>query len=670
MTQRFKQQAVLTVVMLLLFLIPIVPFPQHHFLQAITWAACMITAFAGYGTPVAKFSYRGAPLSLALRAVLGAALLTAIGGAVTMVHQMRPIVGSALVAVGMILFVLHCSTDVSNASMRWLRRVRYAKREPWVFVVAALPAVLYGLAFLGGIAVLRVHKYDDELAYLTYPKQILQTGAFDNAFSLRRLASYGGLSFLQSLVASVTRLEYVGLLDQALFLVLSLALVRRGVRFLRRPAVSISIFVMLLLFFLQNVSLNLASHFSGLCGFLTLFVLLDRRLETTKDLAASSRWTPSRDVLALALIGSALCTYRQNFIPFVCGVLATSLVARAYRQRHWGFLIIDGFLVAALALVFLLPWILQIRASSGAAFFPIQHGNLRDAFGMRSPSMTMREERVFLWDAVTSEEPFSGWFFVFLLLPFLPYARKSVTLQSFAAFSIIAYGILAYSFTLSNADNFARYTFPFVGATLCCALLVWGSTSTPQVSSARLLRQYAAMGIVPAFALIFCLAQTRFEIRRRVDAVVQRSQAQVWRQDIAERYARAEKTIPRGQAAVVMVDEPYQFDFSMHTIHNLDIPGAVSPAPGIPFFKPVAEFEAYFHAQGIHYAVFVRPDASRANYLRPYWLENLFAPEELNSWHAPYYLYILDTFEALARTHKVLFEEANLVVVDLDLLAP
>lgn len=629
------------------------------------WGSCVAISLIGYGSLAARFAFPGKRLPLALLASVGAGALVALGSVVTATRVMRPWLGIALVLVGCACALPRLASTLENAWAKNARRLRYGRRLPFLALLTLVPLVLIGLAYTHGAVTIALNAYDDELAYMTFPKQMLETGSFADPFSLRRVAAYGGQPFLHALLLSNGELVHIGILDRGIFFSFALLHLRELTFENRRPPFIFTLAAMVVFIFLQNTSINMASHYSGIASFIALYRLL--KLGEAEFVAADSWHKAARLAVPYALLATFLCTLRQNFVPTVALVFLAHILGTKVRA-HGGRAFVLAVCTAVLGLAFLAGWIVQMRQSSGTALFPLQPGYLRPAFTMRSPTMTPGDEARFIWASLVWHEPFPGWPLALLAMPLSRVLRREHTIITFAAASMIGYVFLAHSFTLSSAENFARYSFPFVMATLFLAAFALASSGPAgRVIASRRATTTASpyvLGAIVGGALL--LGQAREFLRLTYQNTVHLAFAGHWRPEVVGRYAHAQSVVPENASILVMVDEPYNFNYARNRIYNLDVPGALSPPPGLPFFGPVAEWKQYFATQGIRYITFIRPTQSRGNYVRPYWFRRFFHEDEIWRRHAPYYIYAFDALEELAKPSRILFEELGLVVIDLE----
>ena len=115
-----------------------------------------------------------------------------------------------------------------------------------------------------------------------------------------------------------------------------------------------------------------------------------------------------------------------------------------------------------------------------------------------------------------------------------------------------------------------------------------------------------------------------------------------------------------------MLDEPMYLNFRRNPIQSLDIPGAFSPPPGMPFFRGGDALASYFvESQGIRYLAFVDSPFSKGLYRREIWFERLFDYEEIWRVYAPYFLNFFDNLDELKATRKILYEHDGMFLLDL-----
>ena len=113
---------------------------------------------------------------------------------------------------------------------------------------------------------------------------------------------------------------------------------------------------------------------------------------------------------------------------------------------------------------------------------------------------------------------------------------------------------------------------------------------------------------------------------------------------------------------MVMLDRPYWLDFQRNPIAVVDLPGYVSPPPGMPLDDDEA-LVRYLQTQGFRYLAFVRSTRSECVYGRGGWERML----QSGLWGkaVPLILKIFDRFESLMTSRAHLYDDSKMVVLDL-----
>jgi hypothetical protein len=129
--------------------------------------------------------------------------------------------------------------------------------------------------------------------------------------------------------------------------------------------------------------------------------------------------------------------------------------------------------------------------------------------------------------------------------------------------------------------------------------------------------------------------------------------------------AKMQSAIPPGQPLLAVVDFSWMLDFRRNPIFNVDTVGAVSPDPGIPFFRGPEALKAYLKHQGIDYIAAVKFDVSVDFYNRDAWIKRESSSQGLERYQAAYFLDFMKNIDQLAGTNDVLFSARPLRVIKL-----
>jgi hypothetical protein len=102
-------------------------------------------------------------------------------------------------------------------------------------------------------------------------------------------------------------------------------------------------------------------------------------------------------------------------------------------------------------------------------------------------------------------------------------------------------------------------------------------------------------------------------------------------------YEALKRALPAGAVVAYTADEGDLIDGAGKRSYNLDILGANSPAPHMPFFKGPAAKIDYLRSQGITSLVTVDPGASACLYRTDAWVANTTGPKRVYQLWAPYF---------------------------------
>lgn len=633
--------------------------------ETAAWGVLVLIAFAGFGAGLNLLVLPTRRADFGLRAAWGASVLAVVGGALAAASAFSRTAAVVSVDLGL---VAYCAVAIKERSegLRSLRFVTRVSRRNGL-LAALVGVVLIGAAvhYLGAVADPTSNPYDDDVAYFALVRKLTDTGTLVEPFSFRRLSALGGQIYYLALVTPHATYRHLNTFDRGVCVVLLVALVlghrHRG----RRLPLTASTLLLGFLLTLPNTSINTAAHFSGFAFFVALF----RTLSFVRD------GDPLLGrVLPVALVSAATCTLRQNYLSVPVVMLGLAYLYRLAAARKKGALDIKAELrepavLAGLTLLALVPWLVLAYRSNDTFLFPMQVGTYRKAMDLQSPTVTFPQEIRFLFSVALENEPIRGLGVIALAGAMAkddhPY-RPLRSLWIACAFSLV---FLSHAFTLSDTGNLGRYLFgPFAGLATATVLTI----GTTRLDRLRGVKNRAALGL----AIVAMLAQFTHSREKSVkffqtamrNVDMQRRQSPPSLETLpheAFMYPHIQSFVPAGETMAVMVDDPYYFDFSKNRILNLDMPGFSSPRPGMPYFQGPEKVADYFAAQGVRYLVFVRPEFSHWLYQREFWFARMFNEEEIWRVTAPYFVDQIDSFTSLAKTRKVLHEEAGIVVLDL-----
>jgi hypothetical protein len=244
-------------------------------------------------------------------------------------------------------------------------------------------------------------------------------------------------------------------------------------------------------------------------------------------------------------------------------------------------------------------------------------------------------------------------------------------LPALAAASVLGFVALVWSYPLADSYSMSRY---YSGFTVAMALAVTMHACQLQWADWRrspLRAAVPAILVLAALALqVPLLVQTYWQHAVLVQNLARKLRAPPWPSDAARYYRTIQARVPAGAPLLVMLDRPYWLDFERNPIDVIDLPGQVSPPPGMAFEDDEALAD-YLAAQGFRYVAFVRSTASENQYGREGWLRML-GPPPSPFWGkaAPFVLKLFDRLESLSVSRIRLYDDDKVVLLDLATPAP
>ena len=627
--------------------------PLH---RAAIWGFVLLVSFAGWGALVAQLAGAQRRPDLGLRLAWGMAAILVVGGTACLLSVANRAVLFALVLVGVGLQLRalsparHAASDSAAAP----------RRPAATTVVLVLVAVLAGIQYYGGATGARLQTNDDWIAYLAYPEQILASGTLIEPFSMRRMAAYGGQSFLQALtlIGSANALQ-IPLLDMGVCLVVVLALLV-GDR--SRAPLGAWVIPLLLVLALPNIRTNSGSVMSGVVFFLALF-------RTVASAQLADR--PRREALVLGMLAAAAATLRPTYIPPAAALLAivyAPVLVRALRRpdatrrRR----VADVALAPAAMLVCVLPWALLSYRSNATLLYPLFEGTYQAQYGRLTAAGPLIDRAAFLRMNLAHSSP-GGRLFFFLAALLMPWRSTRGALPALTWASAIGFVAVVWSFPLSDVWSMVRYYYAFVAATILAVSFHVCSLSWDRWRRDPVRTAIPALLVVAAIALQVGSAAAQLwsdyrEMGVRI-LVAMRNPAVLLGPDRA--YRRLQAKVPAGAPLLVMLDQPFWLDFRRNKIALLDLPGQVSPPPGMSFDDD-EELVRYLAGQGFRFLAFVRSSGSKGAYRRRIW-EQMLGPPPAPLWaqSAPRYLKAFDRLESLSRSRVRVYDDGKMVVLDL-----
>jgi hypothetical protein len=617
------------------------------------WGLVVLAAFVGWGGIVApvmrRFGGESAmtPPDWGLAAGWGMALVLAAGGALSLVGLTRPWLLVALVVVGAAL-----------AGRRLLAEARptpVGRRLWWLMALAAVPLLT---RYASAVTHQALSCSDDDIAYFAFVARLLDTGTLVEPFSLRRLSGYGGQTFLQALVMAVGDEDNAYLIDRGVAFIVAFGLV---IGFFRDPGKSGEsgfkpvhyLVTLVLVVILPLPLLNSSSHVTGLALFLTFFRTLERTPLRAAESAPVQLWL-------LGLVAAGAASLKATFLVMAAATLTAWWLIGALRDwRRPG---VAALHLAASMLAFLAPWMALLYRSSATPLFPLVQGHHRPDFAATySGDLPLAELATFLGDFLI--RPQVGLF----LVPLLLHAFRRGTPAGLALYAgAIATAVATVAtLTYDDIETLHRYVAPFLNAAFIATVIVFADEALKAMPAATDGGRKRHAGDVILWVLVVALlpAPVYHDVIRMARTYGQT----ILSPENRDAYARAQAAVPRGERLLVLVNHPFAFDYRRNGIVNVDVPGAVSPDPGMPFFRGSGALKDYLKGQSIRAVVF-RDFAATGGclYGRDIWLRHAEGDNPMWRAQSKFYLDLMDNVLKLAATERVVHRNRGLTVIVLD----
>lgn len=634
------------------------------------WGLIVLSALIGWGLIAARLA--GVPggnsPDWGLAAGWGMAALLALGGVLSLTGLALPPVLFAVVAAGV---AMHLAA-VFKGRASWEK----PKGLFWLMVaVAALPLLT---RYVSVVSYQAMSCGDDDVVYFTYVSRLLQTGTLIEPFGLRRLAAFGGQTFLQSLVVMAGSELNAYLMDRGIAYIISFGLVAGYLRGHGFGLAFSHMVGLILAVILPLPLLNSSSHVTGLVMFLTLFRTLERLPGPKPGAfpAAGPLW-----LVGMAAAGASSLKAHYLGVAAVT-VFAYWLIAclrpprgneggneggtGTVREPAWRSPAITLGHLGLSSLLFLAPWMGLLYRSSGTILFPFFQGNHRPGFAESySGAMPFPELLGFLADFFTAPQ---------VLLFFVPmglylFRRGSAAGLALYAGALVTAAVTVSTLTFDNLETLHRYVAPFLNAAFIATVIVFlreilgnAPGNAPGKNPAGPGRKLGD-GILVVLVVVLLPVPIAKDINRLTHGSGKQA---VVSAETRVAHARMQAAVPEGERVLAALDRPYWLDYKRNDIINIDVPGAVSPDPGMPFFKGPRALKDYLLGRSIPFVAFRDFDGpGGCLYRRVMW--DFYAKSSHPMWRAEskFFLDFMDNVQALAKTEDLVFQRNGLSVIRL-----
>jgi hypothetical protein len=358
----------------------------------------------------------------------------------------------------------------------------------------------------------------------------------------------------------------------------------------------------------------------------------------------------------LGLFTAGICALKASHIPGCLMVLA----ACGFAEPEGTFRGRIGLLIAIVALAgfLLLPWMIISHQTYGTPLYPLLGSGYAQSFFSRYTDILYSSLITSLIKPMIVLTLGSPFFIAGLVLAWNGFSHSSQAGRIGTA-SFFGSWIAAVA-TLSITAEGERFSFPYTTAATLFLLVLSGALPAEHHAESHSSRHKRYVG----FAMLMLILGATWtsglrQIDRRIASVMWGNSR--WNSE-ATQLRSMQGAIPEGSAILVHLSRPFLLDFQRNTVYVADIPGAVSPPPGIPVQGDAEQFAEYMRAQSIRYLAYSYGD------------EAGFPPRHkivdysgYPRWRAAYALVVAfqERLEEVGRMYTRVFDDGNVYVVDL-----
>ena len=616
--------------------------PLNPFFLMLGWGLVVLMAWTGWGSLLDRLS-GGAPDRKAdwgLRAGWGMAVSILAGGLLNLLHLARTPVVTAFVLAGALLQAWYSWGHLQKAPRApWVRWI-------WLMAVALLPLLHYWNAVSWPY---NINPNDDLVAYMVFPQRMLQTGSFLDPFNLRRMAAFGGHSFLQAQLQIAGSVGTFHLLDMGLCPLVLSGLIVGHFKPVSHGEYAKALLLIVAVLFLPVPRISTMSALSGA----TLLLAVFRTLQQRELMPTGSLW------LATAVTGAAAASLRANFWPAPLGALLLACLGSALAERsRWRPSLVRLARDLGLLALCLAPWSLLLYLSSHSLLYPFMHGTHRPEFELYGQGLS-------LWQTVA----WVGRFFaskpaiLLLALPgtvFLWWQRSQWRVALPFCLATLATAILTIGkYNWTSYRELWRYTFPlllpmFIAAVLA---LLAGKDKRGVVRVA---------GLLPVVALLLFSLPEGLERHQQILSRLGNTTVLRYDPPLMSRYSRMQAGLPPGKKILTVLDFPALLDFGRNPVYPVDVIGACSPAPGMPFFRGPEALAAYLRLVGVDYVAVEDFGTAVSLYNRKVWIGHSHGDDlPVFTFQSRYFLDFMNNMESLESSRETVFQEGGIRVLKL-----
>lgn len=442
-------------------------------LIAILYGIGLLLSLIGWGEALARAVFPRRRIPWGSRAAWGLALTVVVGGVLNLTQLIYRGILVGYLALGGLMWVASLRSPPATAKPPEGAGSSRDRLSP-LFLFASAILLWLVLRQLGTSLYThpaysphlpRFNEDDDYRAYLVFPWKMLELHTMgEDPFSLARMQSLGGQSFLHALVLTLLPQSRLRILDPGIVLVIFAGLLLDLARVFQLSRSS-ALGLLLVGFSINFPGTNLSSSAGSAALFMALFLALERH----EAEAGRSR----RSAGIVALIAAALCALRTSNVP-ACGamlliyLLCLTVRASGRRKAVLG----EAAACGVIGALGLLPWMISMLRSSGTMLYPLlgkgYHGSAYGGYRQLYADEPIWSAVRFLEVAIMTA-PISMWL-VLVAVAYGAAPRRVVRSAAWLGFvGGAGLGIATLAIELESYGT-VRYSFPFLVASVLVLL--------------------------------------------------------------------------------------------------------------------------------------------------------------------------------------------------------
>ncbi|MCX6118624.1 MAG: hypothetical protein NT027_13870 [Proteobacteria bacterium] len=544
------------------------------------WGLIILLSFCGWGKFILSFDDGSDSKGWGFEAGIGMSAVVAIGGLLLLLRGFGIFSIVLVLSLGVVFFI-YCSYKATIANRNTKSAPTFYTHQGFAVVLVLWFEVgLLALRYLSTINNYTVNAADDLPAYLTFSKMMLDTGTFIDPYSLRRLSAYGGQWLLQSFLNVVSPGKLPILFENGVCPIIVYGILRGMLPKHESWVPILRILFLGIVSFKILPAINLAANWSGVVAFLTVF----RGFQISES---RPHLKPLSYVSMISLPLALAVTLRANFIAPVAVFIAAVMFV-LWKSKLANFPKLVTYIMGSFTAL-LVPWMAVQYLSSSTILYPVFRGNHRykiDIYNSSGGWFTAEFGNKFSNVLVDCQIP------LVVCICMVAIVSGSQFRKHFIVVGIVLLtGVLSTLVAFPDADrgSFTRYTSSFVFAGI--VFMMANLTHQVERSSSALSQKFTLLRehrltlslIIGLMMVLLFDATADLKIKIKFMTV----QTNRWGQSLlsvdrslftdAKEYGMAQAALGPKNGALLMVDRPYHFDFSLNRMANLDWIGLTYP---------------------------------------------------------------------------------------------